>query len=96
MKSITEVVQNLIKPYIDRDKALYFTGVACSATTGNFATKSDASISADHVVAECVFANPAAITTDVSWTTANGSVTLNGTCTSATTVNLVLVRKGNS
>ena len=76
-------------------QALYFTSVACSATTGNFLTKSDANITADHVVAECTFANPSAITTDVTWTTANGSVTLNGTCASATTANLVLVKKGN-
>ena len=76
-------------------QVLYFTSVACSATTGNFLTKSDANITADHVVAECVFANPSAITTDVTWTTASGSVTLNGTCASATTANLVLVKKGN-
>ena len=76
-------------------QALYFTSVACSATTGDFLTKNDASITANHVVAECTFANPAAITTDVTWTTANGSVTLNGTCASATTANLVLVKKGN-
>lgn len=74
---------------------LYFTSVACSATTGNFLTKSDANITANHVVAECTFASPSAITSDVTWTTANGSVTLNGTCASATTANLVLVKKGN-
>lgn len=105
MKSIVQVVQNLLKPYIDSNiqtlssalstQALYFTSVACSATTGNFLTKSDANITADHVVAECTFANPSAITSDVTWTTASGSVTLNGTCASATTANLVLVKKGN-
>lgn len=77
------------------NQALYFTSVACSATTGDFLTKSDASITANHVVAECTFVNPAAITTDVTWTTASGSVKLNGTCAIATTANLVLVKKGN-
>lgn len=77
------------------DKVLYFTGVACSATTGNFTSYSNSAITANHVVSECVFANPSAITTDVTWTTASGSVTLNGTCTAATTVNLVLVKKDN-
>lgn len=77
------------------NKVLYFTGVACSATTGNFTSYSNSAITANHVVSECVFANPSAITTDVTWTTANGSVTLNGTCTTATTVNLVLVKKDN-
>lgn len=76
-------------------EVLYFTSVACSATTGNFATVSNANISADHVVVECTFANPSAITTDVTWTTANGSLTLNGTCASATTANITLAKKGN-
>jgi hypothetical protein len=76
-------------------QTLYFTSVACAATTGNFATVSNANISADHVVVECTFANPSAITTDVTWTTANGSLTLNGTCVSATTANITLSKKGN-
>lgn len=76
-------------------QTLYFTSVACAATTGNFATVSNANISADHVVVECTFANPSAITTDVTWTTANGSLTLNGTCASATTANIILSKKGN-
>lgn len=76
-------------------KVLYLTSVACSAITGDFASVSDAKINANHVVAECVFANPSAITTDVNWTTASGSLKLNGTCATATTVNIVLVEKGN-
>ena len=76
-------------------KTLYYTSVACAATTGNFTTVNDAKITANHVIAECVFANPSAITTDVTWTTTNGSVTLNGTCASATTCTLVLVEKNN-
>lgn len=74
---------------------LYFTSVACSALTGDFATVTDANITADHVVAECVFANPSAITTGVTWTTAAGGLTLNGTCATATTANIVLVKKNN-
>lgn len=77
------------------DKVLYLTGIACSALTGDFATVSNSAITADHVVTECVFANPSAITTDVTWTTASGSLTLNGTCSTATTVNVVLVKKDN-
>lgn len=74
---------------------LYFSGQACSALTGDFCTISNANITANHVVAEAVFANPSAITTDVTWTTASGSLKLNGTCASATTVNIVLVKKTN-
>ena len=75
--------------------ALYFTSVACSATTGDFATISNAAITADMVVVSCVFANPSAITSNVTWTTAAGSLTLNGTCTTATTADIVLVSKSN-
>lgn len=75
--------------------ALYFTSVAISATTGDIATVSNAKITADHVLAEITWANPSAITTDVTWTTSNGSLVLNGTCTSATTANIVLVKKNN-
>lgn len=75
--------------------ALYFTSVAVSATTGDIATVSNAKITADHVVAEVTWANPSAISTDVTWTTANGSLVLNGTCTAATTAAIVLVKKNN-
>lgn len=75
---------------------LYFTSIACSATTGDFATVSDSAITADHVVAECVFANPSNITTEVvNWTTSSGSLVLNGTCSSATTANVLLIKKDN-
>ena len=75
--------------------ALYFTSVAVSATTGDIATVSNADITADHVVAEITLANPSAITTVVTWTTSSGSLVLNGTCTSATTADIVLVKKNN-
>lgn len=76
--------------------ALYYSGRACSATTGNFCTVSSADITANHVVAECVFSKPSAITTDVTWTTSNGSLVLNGTCSDATcTANITLVEKSN-
>ena len=75
--------------------ALYFTNVACAATTGNFVSKSDNNITANHVVVSVEYADPSAITTDVTWTTANKSVKLNGTCASATTCSIVLVEKDN-
>ena len=80
---------------IDVGGGLYFTGVAVSATTCDIATVSNSEITADHVVAECVFASPSAITSDVTWTTSAGSLVLNGTCTAATTANVVLVKKNN-
>lgn len=75
---------------------LYFTGLACSAMTGNFCSKSDANITADYIIAECVFSKPSAITTDVTWTTSSGSLVFNGTCADATcTVSVTLVKKDN-
>ena len=74
---------------------MFYKNVACSATTGNFATVSNSAITADHVVTECVFANPSAITQDVTWTTAAGSLTLNGTCSAATTATITLTKKDN-
>lgn len=75
---------------------LFFSGLACSAMTGDFCSKSDANITADHIVAECVFSKPSAITTDVTWTTSSGSLVFNGTCADATcTIDVTLVKKDN-
>lgn len=77
------------------NNVLYFTNVAVSATTGNIVSLSDARITADHVVTSCVFANLSSIASNINWITATGSLTLSGTCTSATTANIVLVLKTN-
>ena len=77
------------------NKVLYLTNVACSALTGNFVSISNAAITANHVVVDVEYANPSAITTDVTWTTSAGSAVLNGTCSSATTAAITLVKKDN-
>lgn len=74
---------------------LHFSGVTVSATTGDIATISNENITADHVLLECYFAVPAYITTNVTWTSAAGSFKLNGTCSTATTANITLGKKGN-
>lgn len=74
---------------------LRFEGITVSALTGDIATVSDSRITADHVVAECVWGNPSYITTDVTATTSAGSLVLNGTCTTATTATVTLVKKMN-
>lgn len=79
----------------DAGGALWFTGVTVSATTGDIVTITDSAITADHVLGRIEWTNPSAISTNVTWTTANGSLVLNGTCTSATTANIVLVKKNN-
>lgn len=77
------------------DGVIYLTNVPCSAMTGDFASVSNQYITSSHYVAECVFANPSYITSNVSWTTASGSLKLNGTCSAATTCNIVLVGPSN-
>ena len=76
-------------------KALYFTSVACSAVTGDFATVSNAAITSDFVVVSCVFAKPYAIVGNATWTTAASTLTINGKCSSATTADIVLAKKNN-
>ena len=77
------------------NKVLYLTSVQVSATTGNIVSVSDAKITTDHVLTECIFADSNVITSDVTWATTDGSFTLVGTCARATTVNVVLVKKDN-
>ena len=99
--SISEIgdgtVTGAIKSLSDNEKneVLFLTSVACSATTGDFVSVSNSAITANHVVVSVEYANLAAITTDVTWTTASGSLKLNGTCASATTATIVLVKKDN-
>lgn len=59
------------------------------------ASGTDPAITTDTVVLECTFANPAAITSDVTWTSYTGYITFNGTCTAATTANVTLGLAGN-
>lgn len=79
----------------DAGGALWFTNVAISATTGDIATISDSAITANHVLGRIEWTNPSYITTDVTWTTSAGSLVLNGTASSATTANILLVLKNN-
>lgn len=81
---------------VQANKVLYLTGITVSANTGDIVTYTNSAITANHVVAEISFANPSAITTtSVTWTTSNGSLTINGACRLATTANVVLIKKDN-
>lgn len=75
--------------------ALYLTNIPVLVTAGDISTVNNAEITSNHVVTECVFANPSAIITDVTWSTSDGILILNGSCNSATTVNIVLVKTSN-
>ena len=68
------------------NKELRFFDVAVSATTGNIISISGVTgekITASHVLDWVRFSNPSAITVMKSWTTANGSFVINGTCVAA-------------
>lgn len=78
------------------DGVLRFSSVAVSAGTAQqILSISDAKITADYVLAEISFADPAYITGGGSWASSAGSFTLTGTATAATTADVLLVRKGN-
>ena len=77
------------------NRCLFFTGVTVSATTGTILSKSDSRITADHVLTSIVFANSSAITSNATWTTSAGSLVITGTCSLATTADIILVKKNN-
>ena len=90
----TNCVQTTVGDEIAND-TLFFKDRSVSAMTGNILVINDDRITADHVLTECVWGNSSYITTDVTWTTTAGSLTLNGTATAATTATVTLVKKDN-
>lgn len=70
-------------------------GAALHVSVASFSslpqTISDVGITADMRVVECVFGTPSAITSDVTWTTAAGSLTLAGTISGSTTADIILI-----
>ena len=79
---------------------LYFSQQAVSAASSAQimripASGTNSAITTDTVVLECTFANSAAITSDITWTSAAGYITFSGTCTAATTANVTLGLAGN-
>lgn len=64
--------------------------VAVSAGTNQqIISISDTDIRANYVLSRIEFANPEYITTGYTWTTTDGGFTLTGTCTAATTANIL-------
>lgn len=82
------------------DEILHFSGQTVSAASNAQicripASGTNSAITADHVLLEAVWGNPAYITSNVTWTTYAGYMTLTGTATAATTVTVTLGKKGN-
>lgn len=68
--------------------ALYISVASFSALP---VTVNDANITATMRVVNAVFGTPSAITSDITWTTADGSLTLAGTISGATTAEIILM-----
>ena len=77
------------------DNVLYYSDVAVAAASGDIASLNSNAITSDHIVAKIDWSNPQYIITNVTWNTSNGNVTLNGTCSSAITANILLIKKSN-
>lgn len=78
------------------DRVLWLPGVTVSATTGNIVDLSDDRITTDHVLASCTWANDSYITALSTWSTQTvGTLKISGTCTTATTADILLVKKNN-
>ena len=83
------------------DEILFFSGQTVSAASNAQicripASGTNSAITADHVVLEAVWGNPAYITSNVTWTSYAGYITFSGTCTASTTLTVALGKKGNS
>lgn len=76
--------------------ALYYVSQAVSvASNSEIFRITNSAITTDTVVIECTFANPNAISSNVTWTSYDGYISFVGTCTSATTANVTLMTKVN-
>lgn len=78
-----------------QNKVLYYSNIATVPTTGVIVNISDGAIDSNHIVTSCTFTAPAYILSYISWATSSGNLTLSGTCSSATTCNIILVKKDN-
>ena len=76
-------------------QVLRFSNVSTGTSSGGtvFAANNPL-ITADHVLADCVFDNPSVIGSDLTWTTSSGNITVTGTAYAASKVAFVLVRNG--
>lgn len=78
------------------NRVLWLPGVTVSATTGSIVSVSDNRITTDHVLASCTWASDSSITALTSWSTETaGQLTITGTCSAATTADILLVKKNN-
>ena len=74
----------------------YFTSVVVSVASGGEMFRiTDASITTDTIVLDCVFADQIYIRSNVTWTSYAGYVAFYGTCVTSTTADVILTNKVN-
>ena len=79
-----------------KDRVLWLPGITVSAITGDIIDLADSRITPDHVLARCDFANDSYITDPGLWSTETaGTLKISGTCSTATTADVLLVKKNN-
>lgn len=97
--TVTEAIDDLqstittVENKID-NKILYFVNQAVSvATNAEIFRITDSAITSEYVVLECYFVNRSGLDGDVSWASSNGYISFTGTCTTATTANVVIAQR---
>lgn len=84
----TNTTQIATTSYVKKYAPLHVSG---TASAGSTYTISNANITATMRVINCVFGTPSNVTSDVTWTTAAGTVTFTGTFAGSTTIDADLV-----
>ena len=80
----------------DTNQLLYFTSqVVSAASSAQIALIEDSRITTDSVVLSCNFADEKYVLSDIEWASGAGSIAFTGTVTAATTMDVIIGRKGN-
>lgn len=89
-------VDTLQTDMASKSSVTYFASQTVSAVSNAEILRiTDASITTDTVVLGCIFADPSYVSGDVTWTSYAGYISFIGTCTVATTADVILGTKIN-
>ena len=85
------VARQLIKDYGRKETVYYHEQVVNVANNAEIMRITNASITPNTIVLDCIFSDKGSISPDVTWTSYDGYITFNGTCRGAQTANVTLV-----
>ena len=80
---------------LDKEILYFYQQGVSAATNAEILRITDSRITADTVLLNITFGTPANITSGVAWHSYTGYIAFTGTCTAATTADVVLGQKGN-